>query len=109
MPTYDYECDHCGNSFHATVRFTDPPLAACPRCGKEPRKVFAAPAIVFKGSGWYKTDSRPKSDGGGSSKPADGDGGAKVDTKTETKSEAKSETKSATSSSDKAGSGTPST
>lgn len=58
MPIYDYHCDHCGHAFSAVQSFKDEPLGACPSCGKRPRRLFAPPAIVFKGSGWYKTDSR---------------------------------------------------
>ena len=81
MPIYDYHCDHCGHSFSSVQSFNDPPFEKCPSCGRRPRRLFTAPAIVFKGSGWYKTDSRPapKSETGGG---------------TETKSEGKKESKS---------------
>lgn len=58
MPIYDYRCDHCGHAFSAVQSFKDEPLEKCPRCGQRPRRLVTAPAIVFKGSGWYKTDSR---------------------------------------------------
>ncbi|HEX9438004.1 MAG TPA: FmdB family zinc ribbon protein [Candidatus Limnocylindria bacterium] len=58
MPIYDYRCDHCGHAFSAVQSFKDDALAACPSCGKHPRRLITLPAIVFKGSGWYKTDSR---------------------------------------------------
>lgn len=58
MPIYDYRCDHCGHVFSAVQSYKDPPLEKCPNCGKRPRRLIVAPAIVFKGSGWYKTDSR---------------------------------------------------
>lgn len=73
MPIYDYRCDHCGHVFSAVRAFTDTDLEACPNCGKRPRKLLTAPAVVFKGSGWYKTDSRgkaPSEDGGSSSSTA---------------------------------------
>jgi putative FmdB family regulatory protein len=60
MPIYDYHCDHCGHTFSAVQSYTDATLEKCPSCGKRPRKLMATPAIVFKGGGWYKTDSRPK-------------------------------------------------
>ncbi|HEY6959747.1 MAG TPA: FmdB family zinc ribbon protein [Candidatus Limnocylindria bacterium] len=90
MPIYDYLCDHCGHAFSAVQSFTDAVIETCPNCGKRPRKLFVPPAIVFKGSGWYKTDSRtaPKSDAGAS-------GSSKGETKTETKSEPKAEAKPA--------------
>lgn len=58
MPIYDYHCDHCGHTFSAVQSYTDATLEVCPSCGKKPRKLMATPAIVFKGGGWYKTDSR---------------------------------------------------
>ncbi|MGH2377400.1 MAG: FmdB family zinc ribbon protein [Candidatus Limnocylindria bacterium] len=61
MPIYDHMCDHCGHAFSVVRAYTDPPVDACPSCGKKPRRVLTAPAIVFKGSGWYKTDSRASS------------------------------------------------
>ncbi len=89
MPIYDYRCDHCGHAFSAVQSFSDPLIETCPNCGKRPRKLLVPPAIVFKGSGWYKTDSRtaPKSDSNGS-KPD-----TKADTKTEAKSDASSGSK----------------
>lgn len=59
MPIYDYRCDHCGHVFSAVQSFNDGALQKCPNCGKVPRRLISTPAIVFKGSGWYKTDSRP--------------------------------------------------
>ncbi len=58
MPTYEYECQACHQRTEAVQKFTDPPLTVCPLCGGELRKVFSAVGIVFKGSGFYKTDSR---------------------------------------------------
>ena len=58
MPIYDYHCDHCAHAFSAVQRFADDAIAACPSCGRPPRRLLSNPALVFKGSGWYKTDSR---------------------------------------------------
>jgi putative FmdB family regulatory protein len=58
MPTYEYRCESCGLTVEAVQRFTDAPLTTCETCGGELRKVYAAVGIVFKGSGFYKTDSR---------------------------------------------------
>jgi len=58
MPTYEYECQTCHERVEAVQKFTDPSLTTCPRCGGELRKVFSAVGIVFKGSGFYKNDSR---------------------------------------------------
>jgi putative FmdB family regulatory protein len=62
MPTYGYECQACGTKFDLYQKFEDKPITKCPNCKKNKvRRVFAPAAIVFKGSGWYKTDSRSKS------------------------------------------------
>jgi putative FmdB family regulatory protein len=58
MPTYEYECQSCHQRVEAVQRFTDPALTLCAHCGGELRKVFSAVGVVFKGSGFYKTDSR---------------------------------------------------
>jgi len=103
MPIYDYRCDHCGHVFSAVQSFSDEALEQCPNCGKKPRRLLSMPAIVFKGSGWYKTDSRPAqkgSDASGSSADTKSDtksetkGDSKSDTKTDTKGEAKADKKS---------------
>jgi putative FmdB family regulatory protein len=57
MPLYDYACRACGHEFEIQQSFSDDALTECPECGGELRKVFAAPGITFKGSGFYKTDS----------------------------------------------------
>jgi putative FmdB family regulatory protein len=72
MPIYDYHCDHCGHTFSAVQSYTDATLDKCPSCGKRPRKLMATPAIVFKGGGWYKTDSRPAQKDSAESKTSDG-------------------------------------
>jgi putative FmdB family regulatory protein len=58
MPTYEYLCRSCGERLEAVQGFHDEPLTTCPACGGELRKVFGSVGIVFKGSGFYKTDSR---------------------------------------------------
>lgn len=89
MPIYDYHCDHCGHTFSQVQSYTDATLEKCPSCGRRPRKLMATPAIVFKGGGWYKTDSRAKPKDGGEAKPD-----AKADRKADTKADGK--TKDAT-------------
>ena len=59
MPTYEYRCDSCEKNFDVVQSFHDDPLTSCPTCGSPVRKVFGNVGIVFKGSGFYKTDSRP--------------------------------------------------
>jgi putative FmdB family regulatory protein len=66
MPTYEYECQACHHRFEVVQRFSDAPLAECADCGGELRKVFSAVGIVFKGGGFYKTDSRSGSTSSGS-------------------------------------------
>ena len=60
MPTYEYRCTSCGNRFDAFQRLDEAPLQICERCGGALRKVFHPAGIVFKGSGFYATDSRTK-------------------------------------------------
>jgi len=70
VPTYEYACKECGEHLDVQQSFTDAALTECPNCGGPLRKVFGNIAITFKGSGFYKTDSRKTSDGG--SKAGDG-------------------------------------
>ncbi|HQR26336.1 MAG TPA: zinc ribbon domain-containing protein [Nocardioides sp.] len=58
MPTYQYACTVCGHSFETVQSFTDDALTHCPECNGRLRKVFNAVGVVFKGSGFYRTDSR---------------------------------------------------
>jgi len=61
MPTYEYECQSCHQRVEAVQKFSDAPLSVCENCGGALRKVFSGVGIVFKGSGFYKTDSRSSS------------------------------------------------
>ena len=61
MPTYQYTCTDCGEPVEAVQKFTDDPLTVCAACGGRLRKVFSPVGIVFKGSGFYRTDSRNSS------------------------------------------------
>lgn len=70
MPTYEYECQSCHERVEAVQKFTDAALTTCPLCGGELRKVFSAVGIVFKGSGFYKNDSRGSSPGSTTAAPA---------------------------------------
>ena len=58
MPTYQYACTECGHAFEQVQSFTDDALTVCPECAGRLRKVFNAVGVVFKGSGFYRTDSR---------------------------------------------------
>src|SRR3982074_794629 len=102
---YDYRCDGGGHAFSAVRSYSDGPVEVCPNCGKRPRRLITSPAIVFKGSGWYKTDSRgaaPKESGDpGTSSDKSSDKSDKTSTKSDAKSESKSESKSETKSESK--------
>ena len=80
MPTYQYSCTECGHFFEVVQSFSDDSLTVCPVCEGKLRKVFNAVGVVFKGSGFYRNDSRSESKGGtGSStasKPAAQDSGS---------------------------------
>ncbi len=82
MPTYEYACKACGERLEVVQSFEDDPLTTCPACGGQLRKVFGAIGIAFKGSGFYRTDSRPreKAEAGGDgakSEPKEPAAGAK--------------------------------
>ncbi len=103
MPLYEYECEQCGARFEVIQRFSDPAVDACKTCGGPVHKLISAPAIHFKGTGWYITDYARKKNGSGesaessaSSSGSDTKGDTKGDTKSETKSETKGETKGET-------------
>ena len=64
MPTYQYACTSCGEQVEVVQKFTDDPLTVCPMCGGALRKVYSAVGIVFKGSGFYRTDSRAEAKSG---------------------------------------------
>jgi putative FmdB family regulatory protein len=74
MPTYEYRCRNCGEPLEVVQSFTDNPLTECPACGGELRKVFHAVGIAFKGSGFYKTDSRKAAKSSASSSGAESSG-----------------------------------
>lgn len=61
MPLYEYECARCGKRFELIQKFSDPPQAACATCGGPAQRQLSAPALQFKGSGWYVTDYARKS------------------------------------------------
>jgi putative FmdB family regulatory protein len=97
VPTYQYQCTDCGEALEVRQSFTDDALTVCPSCEGSLRKVFNAVGVVFKGSGFYRTDSREKAAASTSTS----------DSKTETKSEPKTETKTETKSESKSGSKAP--
>jgi putative FmdB family regulatory protein len=90
MPLYEYQCQQCGERVEVIQKFSDPPYAHCPKCSGDMKKLFSAPAIQFKGSGFYKTDYPSKSST--SSEPKSGSESGS-ESKTESKSESKPESK----------------
>ena len=96
MPLYEYECKKCHHRFERIQKFSDPHVKKCPECRGAIEQVISAPAVQFKGSGWYVTDYGGKSAAGDSAgkdkdKPAAAD--SKGDTKTPVKSDSKSDSK----------------
>ena len=72
MPTYEYACAECGERLEAVQKFTDDPLTVCPACGGKLRKLFSPVGIVFKGSGFYRNDSRVSASNGSKDKQQNG-------------------------------------
>jgi putative FmdB family regulatory protein len=99
VPLYEYQCEKCGQRVEVIQRVSDKPYSHCPKCGGDMKKLFSAPAIQFKGSGFYKTDY-PSSSSRAPETKSSGEG-TKSESKSESKTESKSETKSETKSSDK--------
>jgi putative FmdB family regulatory protein len=92
VPTYQYACKECGHAFDEVQSFSDEALTECPECDGRLRKVFNAVGVVFKGSGFYRTDSRTTS-------PASESGSSSGESKTEPKQGSKKESTSDSSSS----------
>ena len=67
MPLYEYRCKKCGHIFEKIVKFSDKPIKKCPECGGAVEQTISAPAVQFKGSGWYVTDYAKKSQSSSSS------------------------------------------
>jgi putative FmdB family regulatory protein len=90
MPLYEYQCKKCHHRFERIQKFSDPHVKKCPDCGGPVEQMVSAPAVQFKGSGWYVTDY-PKKSSEGSSSSSNGDSGSKKEDKKDSKTEAKSE------------------
>jgi putative FmdB family regulatory protein len=99
MPTYEYACSSCGTHIEVYQRFSDESLTKCGVCGGELRKVFHPAGILFKGSGFYKTDSRSGRTGAAAKSSGDGDSKTSEKSPTSEKSTASKDTGSTTSSS----------
>ncbi len=85
MPLYEYECLECKVRTEKIQRFSDPLLAACPSCGGEVKRLIHAPAVQFKGTGWYVTDYGGKAESGKSGEGKEGSSGAESMSKAEKK------------------------
>ncbi|MGB3323509.1 MAG: FmdB family zinc ribbon protein [Mycolicibacterium fortuitum] len=70
MPTYSYACTECGNRFDAVQAFSDDALTSCPKCSGKLRKLFGSVGVVFKGSGFYRTDNRESGKSSSNGSPA---------------------------------------
>ncbi|MFL6303501.1 MAG: FmdB family zinc ribbon protein [Candidatus Sulfotelmatobacter sp.] len=98
MPLYEYLCKKCGHVFEKIVKFSDRPIKKCPECGGVVEQTISAPAVQFKGSGWYVTDyakksqsSSSSSDGGKDSKESKDSKDSKDSKKDEKKSDSSKE------------------
>ncbi|MEV0277780.1 FmdB family zinc ribbon protein [Streptomyces sp. NPDC050610] len=99
MPTYQYQCTECGEGLEAVQKFTDDALTVCPNCEGRLKKVFSAVGIVFKGSGFYRNDSRGSSSSSTPAKAGASSGSADSSGKSDSGSSASSSSSSDSSSS----------
>jgi putative FmdB family regulatory protein len=85
MPLYEYQCKKCQHRFEKIQKFSDPHVKKCPKCGGPVEQLLSAPAVQFKGSGWYVTDYAKKSGSQASSNGGSSDKGDKAEKKEEAK------------------------
>jgi len=96
MPLYEYQCQKCGHRFERIQRFSDPLVKKCPECGGKVEQLLSAPAVQFKGSGWYVTDYAKKSSASSSKSESKSDSDSKRDSgKDSSKKESKPKAESA--------------
>ena len=103
MPLYEYECKKCHHRFERIQKFSDPHVKKCPDCGGPVEQVISAPAVQFKGSGWYVTDYAKKSSTGSASSSSNGDSASKTEAKSKTEDSSKSESSTKSESFDEVG------
>ncbi|MFI8189791.1 FmdB family zinc ribbon protein [Streptomyces sp. NPDC085946] len=103
MPTYQYQCTECGEGLEAVQKFTDDALTECPSCKGRLKKVFSAVGIVFKGSGFYRNDSRGSSS---SSSPASSKSSSTTSSSSDSAASSSGSSSSSSGSSSSAGSST---
>jgi putative FmdB family regulatory protein len=102
LPLYEYRCVKCGHRFEKIESLSASEVKKCPKCGAKAERQLSAPAIQFKGSGWYVTDyAGKKPDGGSSEKSSEGDSGKTKEKSSETKSSESSTSSESSKSSEK--------
>jgi len=106
VPTYQYACTACDHRFEAVQSFSDASLTVCPECGGALRKVFSSVGIVFKGSGFYRTDSRASA-GSTVAKSESGSGSSEKSTSTSSSEKSSSSSEKSSSSSETTSTSTP--
>ena len=99
MPTYQYACTACDEQLEVVQKFTDDALTECPSCNGRLRKVFSAVGIVFKGSGFYRTDSRSSNGSGSGSSSKSSSNGSSSSSSESSKSDSSSSSSSSSSTS----------
>jgi putative FmdB family regulatory protein len=101
MPLYEYQCKKCKHRFEKILKFSDKHIRKCPECGGPVEQLLSAPAVQFKGSGWYVTDYAKKSSAPHSASSSDSDSGAKEAKATKETKETKKDEKPKSESSQK--------
>jgi putative FmdB family regulatory protein len=89
MPLYEYQCKKCGHRFEKILKFSDKPIKKCPECGGVVEQMVSAPAVQFKGSGWYVTDYAKKGSSAGSSSSASSSSSSDSESSSKESSESK--------------------
>jgi putative FmdB family regulatory protein len=100
VPLYEYRCTKCNHTFEKIRKFSDPPLTECPKCAAPIEQLMSAPAIQFKGAGWYVNDYAKKSGPSGASKNGSDVSSSSSDSKSETKPDSKPDSSSSSSKSE---------
>src|SRR5450432_1917644 len=94
MPLYEYECKKCHHRFEHIQKFSDPHVKKCPKCSGPIEQVISAPAVQFKGSGWYVTDYAKKSSTGSATSASNGDSSSNKESSKDSKSKSEDSPKS---------------
>ena len=107
MPTYSYACTECSNKFDVVQAFTDDSLTECPKCAGRLRKVFGKVGVVFKGSGFYRTDSRESERSSSSGSSSNGSESSSTTSSSSSEKSGSSDKAASSSSSEKSSSSAP--